>query len=209
MTHQFLLDHLAQFVSIKKKIIRAKHIPVYRRNFSDYNEQLYIDDVFIQTWNPNKLQDINGIFNDFVWRLEGCVDRHAPITKLNKKHINKTCKPWISKTILKMISHKDRLFRKKKEDPVNNRAKRVYNLFRNRVTTEIRKTKKEYYRNYFENNTSNMKNIWNGIRNILSLGNKNHSLITQIDYKGKHVSSNPGMANAFNSSQMLDLSWMS
>ena len=43
-----------------------------------------------------------------------------------------------------------------------------------------------------------MKNIWKGIRNTLSLGNKNHSLITQIDYKGKHVSSNPGMANAFN-----------
>ena len=43
-----------------------------------------------------------------------------------------------------------------------------------------------------------MKNIWNGIRNILSLANKNHSLITQIDYKGKHVSSNPGMAKTIN-----------
>ena len=41
-----------------------------------------------------------------------------------------------------------------------------------------------------------MKNIWNGIRNILSLGNKNHSLITQIE--GKHVSCNPGMAKALN-----------
>ena len=66
------------------------------------------------------------------------------------------------------------------------------------ITREIRKTKKEYYKNYFENNTSNMKNIWKGIRNILSLGNKNHSLITQIDYRGKHVSSTPGMANVFN-----------
>ena len=84
-----------------------------------------------------------------------------------------------------MISHKGRLFRKKKEDPVNVRIKRTYNLFRNRVTREIRKAKKEYYKNYFGNNTSNMKNIWKGIRNILSLGNKNHSLITQIDYKGK------------------------
>ena len=53
-------DHLAQFLSIKKKIVRAKHIPVYRRNVSDYNEQLYIDDVSIQTWNPNKLQDSMG-----------------------------------------------------------------------------------------------------------------------------------------------------
>ena len=43
-----------------------------------------------------------------------------------------------------------------------------------------------------------MKNIWKGTRNIPSLGNKNHSIITQIDNKGKHVSFNPGMANAFN-----------
>ena len=130
--------------------------------------------------------------------MECCVERHAPIIKLNKKHINKTWKPWISKTILKMISHKGRLFRKKKEDPLNDGIKRAYNLFQNRVTKEIRKANKEYYKNYFENNTSNMKYTRKGIRNILSLGNKNHSLITQIDYKGKHVSSNPGMANAFN-----------
>ena len=63
----------------------------------------------VQTWNPNKLQDTNEIFNDFLWRLEGCVDRHAPITKLNKKHINKTCKPWISKMILKDFFIKRRI----------------------------------------------------------------------------------------------------
>ena len=38
-----LADHSVQFLSIKKKIRRAKHISVYRRNFSEYNEQLYID----------------------------------------------------------------------------------------------------------------------------------------------------------------------
>ena len=43
-----------------------------------------------------------------------------------------------------------------------------------------------------------IKNTWKGIKNILSFGNMTHSLITQIDYKRKHVSSKPGMANAFN-----------
>ena len=43
-----------------------------------------------------------------------------------------------------------------------------------------------------------MKNTWKGIKNILSLGNKNHSQITQIDYKGKSISSNPEIADAFN-----------
>ena len=33
-------DHLAQFLSIKKKIIRAKHIPVYRRK--QYGLSIYL-----------------------------------------------------------------------------------------------------------------------------------------------------------------------
>ena len=55
--------------------MRAKHIPVFRRNSSDYNEQSYIDDVSIQNWNVNNLQDTNQKFNDFAWRLESCFDR--------------------------------------------------------------------------------------------------------------------------------------
>ena len=70
-------DHLSQFSSIKKKIMRTKHSQVYKRNFSVYNEQSYIDDVSIQNWNANNLQGTNTKFNDFVWRLESCVDRHA------------------------------------------------------------------------------------------------------------------------------------
>ena len=80
--------------------------------------------------------------------------------KLNKKQINKTLKPWITKTILKIISHKDRLFHKKKDNPLDIRIKNAYNLFRNRITRETRKAKKEYFKNYFENNVSNMKNTW-------------------------------------------------
>ena len=56
-----------------------------------------------------------------------------------------------------MISHKDRLFHQKKNKPLNNRINNVYNLFRNRITREIRKAKNEYYKIYFENNLSNMK----------------------------------------------------
>ena len=52
------------------------------RNFSAYNEQSYIDDVSIQNWNANNLQGTHTKFNDFVWRLECCVDRHAPCQKI-------------------------------------------------------------------------------------------------------------------------------
>ena len=33
----------------------------------------------------------------------------------------------------------------------------TYNLFRNRINREIKKSKKAYYQEYFQNNLSNMK----------------------------------------------------
>ena len=65
-----------------------------------------------------------------------------------------------------MIPHKDQLFHKKKDNPSDIRIKNAYNLFRNRITRETGKAKKEYFKNYFENNISNMKNTWKGIKNI-------------------------------------------
>ena len=98
-----------------------------------------------------------------------------------------------------MISHRDRLFKRKKENPLNNHIKCIYNLFRNRVTREIKKAKKEYYQVYFENNLNNMKNTWKGIKEIINPNNKtNARQFSNIDYDGKQINTNLGMANAFN-----------
>ena len=52
-------------------------------------------------WKDDSLHDTNGKFEDFVESLEKCVDRHAPLTKVNRKQMNKSLKPWINKTILR------------------------------------------------------------------------------------------------------------
>ena len=80
---------------------------------------MYIDDVSIQNWN-NNLHDTNSKFNNFLWKMEGCVNRHAPIKKLTRKEIKKMKNPWITNNILKLISHRDRLFHKIKKKPSYN-----------------------------------------------------------------------------------------
>ena len=191
-------DHFSQFLSINKEVIRLKHNDIYKRDLSNFDEKLFIDDVSIQNWNANNLKDTNSKFNDFLWRVEGCVDRHAPIKKLTRKEIKKMSKPWINNYILKLISHRDRLFHQKKNDPMNNRIKCAYNLFRNRITREIKKAKKEYYKTYFETNLCNMKKTWQGIKEIINLNNKAGPKISQLNYEGKQINTNEGMANAFN-----------
>ena len=71
-----------------------------------------------------------------------------------------------------MISHRDRLFKKKKEDPLNQHIKHSYNLFRNRTTREIKKSRRKYYKEYFEGNLNNMKKTWQGIKQIININNK-------------------------------------
>ena len=97
-----------------------------------------------------------------------------------------------------MISHRERLLHRKKDDPTNHRLERAYKLFRNRITREIKKSKKKYYKEYFENNISNMKKTWQGIKEIINMNNKSGPQINQLNYKGKLVDNNKDIANNFN-----------
>ena len=79
------------------------------------------------------------MYNDFIWRLEGCVNGHAPITKLNRKEKkNKKQKPWITNEILKKINKRTKLFAGKKNNPENETLKKIYNLFRNSMKRDIK-----------------------------------------------------------------------
>ena len=63
----------------------------------------------------------------------------------------------ISGKILKMIKIRDKAYARKKRQPNNENCKGLYNLFRNRVNWEIKKSKKQYYAEYFAENVNNIK----------------------------------------------------
>ena len=65
-----------------------------------------------------------------------------------------------------MIKIRNRLFARKKRQPNNETIKKHYNLFRNRVSCDLKKSKKKYYSEFFEENKTNIKKIWSGIREI-------------------------------------------
>ena len=82
---------------------------MYSRNYSKFSLKDFHDDVEIQNWNY-ELDNPTDLFNDFFWRLEGCVERHAPITKLNYREIKLKVKPWITTKLSKMIKIKNKMF---------------------------------------------------------------------------------------------------
>ena len=80
-----------------------------------------------------------------------------------------------------MIKIKNKLFYRKKRQPNNTNVKRLYNLFRNRVNRELKKSKIEYYSQYFEDNNKNSKKIWEGIKSIINTKNSKFSNINQLN----------------------------
>ena len=56
----------------------------------------------------------------------------------------------------------------------------LYKKFRNKVVTEIRKSKNDYYANYFIKHKTNMKMLWSGIRSIVKSKSNAGSSITGL-----------------------------
>ena len=94
-------DHFSQFLTINKEVSKVKPVDVYKRDYRNFDEKSFIDDISIQNWSVNVSNDVNSKYNDFLWRVEGCIERHAPLKNLNTKQIKINCKPWINGYILK------------------------------------------------------------------------------------------------------------
>ena len=107
----------------------------------------------------------------------------APIKKLSKKEIEFKQKPWLTKGILKSIKIRDKIYKKflAAKDPLNKQKLfRDFKIKRNIITTLIRDSKSQYYKNYFDENSKNAKKSWDGIREILKVSTKNRSLPTKL-----------------------------
>ena len=71
-------------------------------------------------------------------------------------------------------------------------------MFRNRVLQELKKSKNRYYHDYFEENKTNIKNIWSGIREIVNIRNSKPYKISQLKVGGKLINNAKVISNKLN-----------
>ena len=112
---------------------------------------------------------MHDLFKDFYSKLEGAVNRHAPLKKLSPKEMKVKSKPWLNAEILKMIKIRNKVFNRKKRKPTNANSKHLYNLLRNCINRDIKKSKKQYYEQYFTEHVNNIKKTCDGIKNIVNI----------------------------------------
>ena len=194
---QTLSEHFSQFVSVCRERVDYGNLRRFQHDYSKFHIEKFREDVSIQNWN-NDSYDANDLFNDFHFKLKGCVDRHALLKQLAPKEVKIANKPWITPVISKMIKIRNKIFARKKRQPSNGIIKRLYNLFRNRLPRELKKSKKTYYHEYFEENKNNIKNIWSGIREIVNIRKPNRHKIAQLKVGGQLINNPRDISNKLN-----------
>ena len=72
-------DHLSQFAVVKRSVDISKATNYYKHDYKNFKEDLFLADFSIQDWSNLENQNIDSRekFNDFLWTVNFCVDRHA------------------------------------------------------------------------------------------------------------------------------------
>ena len=97
------------------------------------------------------------------------LDTYAPLKRANKYKLKLKSNPWITLGLHKSTSVKNKLLTNyiNKRDPIlKEEFHTKYKIYRNLLSTLMKKSKQAYYDKYFERNWNNIKNTWKGIKSI-------------------------------------------
>ena len=198
-------DHLPQFFCISSAPFTGngcENLSNVYKNWSQFQSEEFSRIFRSLDWREIlslENRNIETSFDAFLSNVNGLVDRHVPIATLTKKQRNK--KPWITSEILKQMQIRDSYLRKylncKSES--RNFYFSSFKRYRNLVVGLCRRSKAKYFDDYFHQNAKNIRKIWKGVKEIVSLKSSSTSkpISLRID---DIVTSNPEIvANSFNS----------
>ena len=188
------------FWILKKVPAIHKDSAYYTHDYSNFDKDSLLDDFSKISWDDHdniRPLDINEKFHNFHRKVTSCVTTHVPIIKVSRKKLALKAKPWISNRIEHMMAKRDRYLRKFNRT-FNKDIKYLYKKFRNKVVSELRKSKTEYHTKYFDTHKSNMKQLWAGIRSIVELKYKVGSCISYFIHENVKVEDSKGTASIFN-----------
>ena len=102
-------------------------------------------------------------FENFIDQFDCLMNKYAPLKKVSRNKFKFKGKPWITLSIQKSIKVKNKLFKKYitlKNDELKNEAHNDYKNHRNLLSTVLKRSKQNYYNNFFSKNIKNFKKTW-------------------------------------------------
>ena len=137
-------DHYTQFCVCNALGNKSKFMPpkVKLRDYSKFSESQFLNHLAQLNWESVEGDDINTSFSVFYNKLDRVVNKHAPLKSVSKRKAKQLSKPWISRGIKTSIRKKNELYYS------GDMAK--YRLYRNKIITLTRLSKKLYYHTFLK-----------------------------------------------------------
>ena len=197
-------DHLPSFFVMPKS--NQNHLPkkhnIFVRDKNNFDRADFIMDILGIDWASVVCEgDVNTSFNLLLDSVNKVVDKHMPLKRLTNKEFKRKFKPWITTGILKSISRKNTLFNKysKSKNEINKQIIfNEYKLLRNQLNELIRISKKTYYERFFAEHNSNIKKVWEGIKELVNTKSKNSNYPTCIEINKNISTDQEAICNSFN-----------
>ena len=153
-------DHLPQVLFIPSMFSDkpATKSNIFERSWKNFNQAEFVMDYFDKGWSNilnSKHGNVNVSMENFVNNMNDLLDKHAPFKKISKYKLKFKTKPWITPPLQKSISIKNALFKRyiKLKSPVKKKeVHKQYKYYRNVLSTLMKKSKQNYYEQFFKNN---------------------------------------------------------
>ena len=198
-------DHLSQFLCFSfpgNNSNGKSHCQTFR-NWSKFNQGHFVRDFRALNWNEVlglEHQNIDISLGSFFAKTNALVDQHLPTANLTKKQSQQ--KPWITSGIVKSMSKRDFFYRKFLQSKTEDTRNFYHNLFkrhRNLIVCLCKRSKANYFANYFHKNSRDIRKIWQGVKDIISLKASSSAKPISLKINGTVTSDPLLVANSFNS----------
>ena len=138
------------------------------------------------------------MLNSFHEKHLEIIDKNALSRTLPKREKKLREKPWITKGILQsVIRIKNYLYKSRYIREQDQFWYQTYKFYRSKVIMLISKSKKDYLRSYFQENSKNSKETWTKTNQLLQK-NKNVKNDILLSEKGLIISHQKTVENKFN-----------
>lgn len=196
-------DHLIQFLVLENFYHQKTQNPSYSyRDFRFFNHDEFQNELLLLNLDFTQNLNVDESFNKFYDSILFLFDEHAPLRTHTKKELSLKTKPWIDNSIKNAMKIRDMLFRKyrrSKSEVLRNRVFNEYKSQRNKVIFLAKKSKNNYYKNYFSKFKNNISKTWMGIKKVISCKKSNCSSnnIT-LNHEGAITTDLDKIVNIFN-----------
>ena len=110
--------------------------------------------------------------NNFLNAMNSLLHKYSPVKKISRYRLKFKTKPWITLGIQKSISLKNKLLKRfinKKDPQIKAEFHEKHKKYRNLLSTLFKESEQIYYTKYLESNWNYIRNIWKGIKTIISI----------------------------------------